>query len=452
MFNKIQSVKYFFILAGPFLGLSLASFMSPYLVSMGSYPISDFLLASLWFFIVCSVQLSLLILLKKYFHNNIVILIGLLFLLGNLYFFTFLISSWSKWDFIAYVFLYIILYIIGFVFNKGLIIIYVFLAAQFVIPLVAYTLNSNLLNINEIRVLNEVKKNPNQNIYIIGIDTIVSKEALSKIFLVENSPAYQWLEDNNFKLYDLNSPGDQTLTTFASLIKGDANVHPRTVRGYFNGTKPSQLYSYLESIGYKRQFFYDNDYFGVGPGRIEDFKPLGHSWNLCKFIDHRWGYYVCKFFNYGRLDDSSKNQEVDKLIQYYLKNVKINDNEKWFSISYIWHPGHSIGDYDGADLTKRENYISYYKKSQEDIKKIFNDITLGIKSRDKNPIIVFMGDHGAYALRSSKKLDENLESLKQLDARSVLWAVYPEEFCQKEISKTVDTSKLLITIAECSVK
>ena len=135
-----------------------------------------------------------------------------------------------------------------------------------------------------------------------------------------------------------------------------------------------------------------------------------------------------------------------------MENVKIIKGEKWFSISYIWYPGHSIGDFDGSDKIKRENYISYYKESQEQIKKIFHDITLGIKSRDNNPIIVFMGDHGAYALRSSKKLDENLESLKQLDARSVLWAVYPDDFCQKEISKTADTSKLLITIAECAVK
>jgi hypothetical protein len=451
MTKIVDFKKSFFILVAPFLGLSLASFVSPYLVSMGSYPVSDFLLASLWFLFVCSVQASILLLSKNYFGNKILYFIGLIFLIGNLYFFTFLISSWSQWDFIAYVFLYLFLYIIGFVWTKGLAVICVFVAVQFIFPLIANVVNSNSSKA-AIEISAAPIKSPAKNIYIIGIDTIVSREALNKIYMMEKSPAYEWLENNNFKLYDFNSPGSQTLTTFGSLIKGDSNVHSRTSRGYFNGMKPSKLYSYLEFIGYKRQFFYETDYFGVGPGKIEDFKPLGYSWNLCNFIDKRWGYHVCKIFNAEPHESTSEGGKVDRLIDGYLRNVKINSEEKWFSISYIWHPGHTTGNYDGADPIKRADYIKYYNNSHGDIQRIFEKIFTGIKSKDENPIIVFMGDHGAYALRSSKKLDPNLESLKQLDARSVLWAVYPEDFCQNEISKTVDTSKLLIQIAECSVK
>ena len=103
----------------------------------------------------------------------------------------------------------------------------------------------------------------NKNLYIIGIDGMVSRLALQKIYDSSGSVAYNWLQENGFKLYDVRSAGDQTLTTYGALLTGKKDLHSRAVRPYFNGSWGNEFYKKLRSAGYKIQFFNDSDYFGI---------------------------------------------------------------------------------------------------------------------------------------------------------------------------------------------
>jgi hypothetical protein len=88
------------------------------------------------------------------------------------------------------------------------------------------------------------------------------------------------------------------------------------------------------------------------------------------------------------------------------------------------------------------------------LRDLFKELVTFIKERDPDPVIIFMGDHGAYALRSKEKFvlknhqEDDMTELLFLDARSTLLAIYPKDFCANKINIT-DTSGLFLKFVEC---
>ena len=441
-----ESAKALFIPAG----LSGLSFLIPYLNGWGGYSYSEFLFDTLWFIIVIGTQLTCLFLLKKYLITTNKTL-GILIVLSNIVFFTFFLTNWSKIELIAYLSVYVLIYILllktEFPFRAFVVIIIIQIFVSLLINWgLIFSLNEGISQRNIV----DPPGNAQRSIYIIGMDSMVSRQALSKIYGLDKSAAYEWLVSYGFSLHDITSPGDQTLTSFANLLTANPNSHPRTARRLFNGQEQSVLYLYLTKNGFKRQFIYENDYFGLGPGNIESFLPTSLKFSSCDYKDKRWGYFICNLLHpHPPLDDvelTLNDGELAAKINYYTDNIKIGDGEKWFSISHIWFPGHTIGRITTHD------FIDYYIDAQPHLKSAFIKIVSFIKRKDPDAVILFFGDHGAYALRPTYNKDNNniSQSNKLLDSRSVLAAVHPKTPCHDRALSGAPEN-ILLEIAKCNI-
>ena len=88
------------------------------------------------------------------------------------------------------------------------------------------------------------------------------------------------------------------------------------------------------------------------------------------------------------------------------------------------------------------------------MKVVFSKIISHILQHDKKPVIIFMGDHGSYALRSSSKFvfdgyeSSEMPDLLRVDARSALLAVYPKDFCSNNVNLN-DTTGMFMQFFRC---
>ena len=442
-----------------FLTLSVGAFLLPFANSWGRFPLSQLWVSTAYFVTVLMLQCGILYLGARLVSKEAYWLgLPLILLLSNLLFFTFFASSWTTTEAVIYAVVFCFVFIVAVRQRGKPTVAIVFLALQLGSS-AAWNLWIELGKGNSPKGVSNAADSPGRagrSVYVIGMDSLVSRHAMKELFGQQQSPAYSWLEENGFELYDALSPGDQTLTTFGSLLAGTSSVHPRTVRRLFNGTENSRLYRVLAASGFKRQFFFENDYFGVGPGYIEDFKPIGYSWNFCKFTDRRWGFYFCEALNRFLTSSNEQPQDLERRIQFYMNNVRIEPGSRWFSISHIWYPGHTIGDYDGADSRQRAAFINYYANADKNLITLFARLLQYIRQREPLAVVIFMGDHGAHVLRSTHSftLDgysvSDMPSLKTLDTRSVLWAVSPKSFCNEQIKNLKHSSQFLLRVAACA--
>jgi len=443
--------------------LSLAAFILPFLNSWGGFPASHLILAASYFVAVLLLQAILIAwVANRGLHDIVPIGVAMFLLLTNLFFFTFFASSWSRHELLVYAGLYALIFLVSARTNAGLSVAGIFILLQGLLAgtgVLFLNLNNSPSSMSSTYMTDIDSKlgTGGRSVYVVGIDSMVSREAKKILFDMADSEAYAWLASNGFALYDGYSPGDQTLTTYGALLTGNPHVHPRTVRRLFNGTQSGALYDLLKSFGYRRQFFFENDYFGVGPGLIEDFKPLSHSgWSFCKFTDDRWGFYLCRLLNRFVFHQVESEKSFNERLDFYLNNVRVEAGSSWFSIGHIWYPGHTVGDYDAADKEKREAFVNYYRSADKNLIVLFSRVVARIRSEDPNAVIFFMGDHGTHMLRSKSNFvlknhtPAEMSALLEMDNRAVLWAVSPQDFCRAKLSALKDSSKLLIELANCA--
>lgn len=433
-----------------FIILGLGQFLAVFISSWGTFPVSDFAIGIIVYLFFMMMQVLLVINLFKTLSS--IRFLYVIFSILNAFYFTFILTDWSKWEFIFYCFLTIFFLYISSIRDSLRESVLIFLL------LIATPIVQNLLiNKNIAPEDNQYKEIDTslykRNIYIIGIDGMVSQMALEKIFGANSSVAYDWIRNNEFALYDIISPGDATLTTYGTLITGNKDLHPRTVRPYINGSRNSAFYSAVKNAGYKIQFFNDNDYLGTDSGFLDNFLPKSNTLSICGFIDKRWAFYFCNWINYFGIPING-NTSLSEKINFYKNNAIIKSDDKWFSINHIWFPGHTFGTYDGSNKKDFDEFKNYYLDSQYPLRNALADLTSFIKKNDPDPVIVFMGDHGSFALRSKNKFTFNNYSIEEmndliyLDARSSLLAVFPKDFCSDKID-VLDTSKLFINFLEC---
>lgn len=447
-----------------FATLSSVAFISPILNSWGSFPASD-LLFSLPFFLTFLIIQCVLIEVfgrLKTDVNNIKSALYVAILAGNIFYFSFVFTSDSPIIYFSTIGVYVCVFFLASRSEKGISFVAIFVLIHLLIWGYQITSTNKFgsekkLIIND-KVNAEIKNKTQRSVYIIGIDGMVSKQALLKFYGIE-SVGIKKLEELGFKTYDIISPGNQTLITFGSLLSYSADVHPRTVRRLFNGQKYSQLYADISKLGFKIQFFFENEYFGVDAGLIDNFSPAKPGLNFCNYVDDRWGWYFCRLYKkIVYKEEPLSADSTDRYFDFYKKNVAIGPdlNKKWFSIHHIWFPGHTINPYNGNDYQDRESFRKYYNNAQAILLRIFEKITNHILAKDPKAVIVFFGDHGSYLL-SGVKSGANLREygtietdILNLDARSVLLAVYPHNFCNKDLS-TMENSEIMFgLLARCA--
>ena len=459
-YNKLQTTNGII----PFMTLSFVGLLSPFMNSWGAFPASDFLFSISYFTVVLALQFVVVSYVGSLWKQRIEIqqISYLILLIFNLFYFAHVLTSDSAILFLGVTATFSAIFLVGIFSKNSKKIIFIFAVVHVVIW--TYELAGSYMMQNKIEVStsqnNSNSKSINtaqRSVYVIGIDSMVSQQSMKELFNHDQSVAYKWLGDNGFDLYDKQSPGDQTLTTFGAMLQQSTSVHPRTVRKIFNGQVSSKLYAQLAELKFSRQFFYMDDYFGTDVGQIESFIPKSQSLNFCYYADDRWGYYFCRMYKYFRKgSDSNMSSSVNSFYKFYTENVRIEKNIKWFSIHHIWFPGHTIGKYDGKIFADRDAFRRYYVSSQKDLTVLLEKITSYIKKNDENAVIVFFGDHGAYLLKHvtvGAQLNEFKNVTPEdinLDARGVLLAVYPKNFCKERLETMDQTKYFLKNIAECA--
>ncbi len=272
-----------------------------------------------------------------------------------------------------------------------------------------------------------------KNIFIIGIDGMISTSMYTKYFN-SSSVATTKLKELGFAIFDINSAGESTLETYSKLVTYKNHIgHPRNFKNSFISSS-SRFYIDSKLLGYKKQFIFYSNYFGGDPNNIFDryYPKENKPFGFILFTDDRWGWYFVKLIKYlYRITNyQSEIKDQKDLIKSELKKINFN-SDKWISISHLWFPGHTAGNYTIADSNSFYEYKKYYQHSQYELSIFFQQITELIHEFDSNAIIIFMGDHGSYLLKGGL-IGSNIESIGKIDKnllerdrKEILLGIFP---------------------------
>jgi hypothetical protein len=431
-----------------FIILNLTFFTNPFLISIGKYPLSDiFIMFSIF---IGTIFLEILLIIWQKNNKNIFQIIIILFVI-NFYNFTYFLLPYLLLTNLILVTLYVTIFTILLKSKSHrftIIFICVFLTTALYQGLY---FKGNLNNVTPISQKYKAKK----NIYIIGIDGMISSKIFYKYFKKE-SEATRKLKDKGFSIFDIESAGKSTLETYSSLISYSSSIDipPRKWREIISDKK-SKFYEDLNSLGYKKQFTYANNYFGQDPNKVyDDYFPKNTTvMGFCNYVDNRWGWKICNIYNY-----SIKKELTSDPFNIFFKraNRVFHKKDKWLSIFHIWFPGHSSNNFNARKENEFNIYKNYYLNSQKKLSKDFEKITNYILSNDPDAVIVFVGDHGSFLLRglepgdSLKSIGQLIDLDFKLDNTDVLLAIYPKEIGEKVMSKKRKPALLFRSIIEAS--
>ena len=133
-----------------------------------------------------------------------------------------------------------------------------------------------------------------------------------------------------------------------------------------------------------------------------------------------------------------------------------NGTARWFSVSYVWFPGHA-NSYLGNNLVAKEDYRGKMAEKLPQLNDKFGFLKQQILSNDPSAAIVFVGDHGGW-LTGRWNIGENeapsngSKDILDLDRRGILLAVYPSKFCSQELLKMGDSTLIMKLLADCATE
>jgi hypothetical protein len=417
--------------------ISWFSFLSIIVFVWGTFnnesdiPYQEYTSMFIIFFIILFIQVFLI-----YFSKNYSGIISILFLCGNFIFFNLVLSDENKIIKIIYLILFAILSLIISYFknSKKLIVFFSILTISITIKILSnFNIKKKLADKND-GINKFIKKKGLKNIFIIGIDGMVSNKFYTTHYS-KKYPTKELLETLGFYCTDINSTGISTLETYAGLINYNKVLISKNYRKVFNSSK-SAFYLDSKSKGYKLQFNFNSNYFGGNSNQVYDsfypniLKPFG----FIGYTNERWGWYSIKLIKSiltHNLNDNNLKEQSEMILNQISHLNLISDN--WISISHLWYPGHTIGDYNANDFNDYSNFKSYYIESQPKLKEFIKKITISILQKDKNAVIIFWGDHGSYLYKGALEntfIHNKLINNEMLisDKREILLAVFPFDF------------------------
>lgn len=422
-----------------FIFLSLIVFLFGFINIKSTYPLQELVAMSLIFFGIIIFQILIVL-----FFSRLRSFLLILFSIGNFYFFNIVLNHNN---FITNLVFISIFAFIVFIISR-------LKEIKYSISFLSIFITLNILNwvveikfktgndLDEIKTNNFKGKKAKTNIFFIGIDGMMSSRLYER-FYNEPSFATQTLKELGFLTQDIESPGNNTLETYSKLITYGNNSF---LNNYYKNdiiNSESQFYIDSKELHFRKQFIFFNKYFGGDPNKIFDQYYPDHvvPFGFILFTDHRWGWYIVKVLNFFyELNKPNANFNLQySIIKNQLSLINLN-NQKWFSISHLWFPGHTMNNYDVRNLTEFQEFKQYYKNAQIQLAKFFKEIVQVILNKDKSAIIIFMGDHGSFMLNGSKIGDRHekfgiiSESLLKKDRRDVLLGIYPNNlFTEMEL-------------------
>lgn len=313
------------------------------------------------------------------------------------------------------------------------------------------------------------KKTAKRSVYVVSFDAMTSRQALASLYGMSEYPHVVYLEKEGFQVYDTVSPGSDTIDSFVEWLSQGTIHTSRTAKFLFNGSLSNPFYDFLRDRNFKIQFIYHSNYFGVDAGRIDSFFPKHDLISICEFIDRRYIFGVCgewardRFWKpilsaMGRPELWARNDPEGgfKFIAPRLAFSSAGDGRKWFSVSYVWFPGHSSHAYTASDRESREPFRLQMIERTPQLVPQFTLLKNEILQHDPSAVIVFVGDHGGWLTGNSSPGDVDVTGravtveMIAMDRRAVLMAVFPREFCRDQIRQMQNASLLLKELAECA--
>ena len=317
-------------------------------------------------------------------------------------------------------------------------------------------------------IVNEGYGQAQKSVYVIAFDALASRQALKELYDLTDLPHVKYLEKIGFQLYDTVSPGYDTTDTFVSWYSLGAVHSARNSKHLFNGVTNNPLYSLLHEKKFKIQFIYHSNYFGVDAGRIDSFYPQHNTISICEFVDTRYGFGVCSkwatqvlwkpvLLLVNKKDLLVPNNESTGGYEFVANRLEFSqrpDPARWFSVSYVFFPGHA-GIYPGDDLAAKEKYRNLMAEKLPQLNDQFGFIQQQILSHDPEAAIVFIGDHGGWLtgrweIGGRDAPTNGTKALLDLDRSGILLAVYPNTFCQRPLSEMKDSTLVLKILVDCS--
>lgn len=393
------------------------------------YPHNEALIMTILFIVILFSQFIFCFLLGKFGFP-----LSIFFSCGNLVYFNLILNGQSNSLNIVYIFLFLILFLfLNFVSKIN---VFIYFGILFLFTFISNTYKIFKYNNDKTVISNKsfinIRNNKKFNFYFIGIDGMISNEMYNNFFLGD-SPSLKTLNQLGFLVFDNYSPGHGTLETYAKLFSYKRDIHTRDALKLINSSSSS---FFLDSkyLGYKKQFSFYTNYFGGDPNDIFDsyYPKINKPFSFVLYTDERWGWYSAYLIKNLLKFDSDNYSNQSEIICDRINSIDII-NYKWISISHLWFPGHTLGSYNFNNLSDFNNFKSYYINSQRELSSFFKKITNIILKKDKNAVIVFFGDHGAYMLKGavSDSYSYGFKVSNELilkDKRHVSVAVFPNDF------------------------
>jgi hypothetical protein len=403
------------------------------------YPLSEAILMAFLFFIILSFQ-SLVV----SFFKKAGLVISIFISSGNFFYFNLILNDQSRNKNLVYLLVFLCIYILINYIKKIKIILFFFTILLLSTLIKSYLINNfnyEDYSSDKIHVRNDIKIK--SNIFFIGIDGMMSTSMYNKYFFTQ-SPASKILDSLGFSRYDVISPGQSTLETYAKLFSYKNSVHPRVSHKIIN-SNTSSFFIETKKMGFKKQFNFISNYFGGDPNNIFDsyYPKIDKPFSFVLYTDERWGWYVAYIIKKILNSNDNNNISQIEMICNQIQSIDIKKNN-WVSISHLWLPGHTIGSYNFTAPSDFEKYKIYYNNSQLTLSFFFKRITNLILKKDKRAIIVFYGDHGAYLLKGAIN-GTTMNGLKitddllLYDKKHVQLAVYPSNYLN-----TTDIKKIML--------
>ncbi len=231
-----------------------------------------------------------------------------------------------------------------------------------------------------------------KNVYILLYESYANTETL-KHYGYDNSEQINFLENNNFKIYNgTYSSGGWSIASTSRILEVSGNLEKHG-RYYLSGNAFGL--DVFKENGYKTIGLFKSPYFfGSYPITWDEYYPKDN-------VSEIGGKTILQaiYEGYFRFDIFDDNYNYDKYLELKKKYLSLSPVEPRLFYTHNKYPGHSQ---DSGKCLENENQIYFegMKKANVEMK---NDIN-NINNIDPDSIIVLVSDHGPYLTKNCKEL------------------------------------------------
>ena len=302
-----------------------------------------------------------------------------------------------------------------------------------------------------------------KNVYLIGFDALISREAGDRLYGGAALPHYDYLRRSGFRTIDRAYSADwNTRPSFSRMFNFDwpVDVPAKAVGRLANLGGNAAAFRRFAANGYRTQYLFSTGYFGDHSDSIDFYFPKP-GFGICKFLNRDFFYFICHpaavaFINGAIFDTKgiySNEEQADVLRRRTMSAAR--DEQPWFTFNYLYHPGHTNLDHDYRSAEQRakfsEGFLDRLGRMEPWLEK-----TVGhVLAEDPDSVVLVMGDHGAWLTRgmSAEQILAGTPEFGRAEAiedrYGVTLAVYPADFCAQRIGEGVSTLYLLRSVLQC---